>query len=174
MNKCDDENKSGFVEGPLFLSVVGGVPYLALEVSVGNFWEMGHFPGRDGRPPWVLLHWVPADAADPSEDNHTCDDVQEFDSFGEGLAAFCVSMKGGKEAKPRSEGGKKGNPRDILIGLSNREFHTVLAALRFWQQEKAVGKLPLELREIANNHGGTGPLSHNEIDALCERINCGD
>jgi hypothetical protein len=57
------------------------------------------------------------------------------------------------------------------ITLSDRELDTVLAALRNWQDENTES-LPVVLIENASEHGE--PLTNDEIDELCERINCGD
>jgi hypothetical protein len=66
--------------------------------------------------------------------------------------------------------------------LSDREIGTILAALRARQIEMDVasGRLSLaeangarvEARELAMD-GGIEPLTSDEIDALCERINGG-
>ncbi len=55
--------------------------------------------------------------------------------------------------------------------LNNREVATVLAALRHWQR---VTNPRLELEEIASDGGTLEPLSVEEIDDLCERINCSE
>jgi hypothetical protein len=51
--------------------------------------------------------------------------------------------------------------------LSDRELATVLAALRFWQDEMDGDEncYPEHFAEVTR-------LSHQEIDALCERLNC--
>lgn len=60
-------------------------------------------------------------------------------------------------------------PRALVLAhalpkpLDARELATVLAALRYWQEE-AVG-----IYNIALEAGG--PLTYAEIDALCERLN---
>jgi hypothetical protein len=55
--------------------------------------------------------------------------------------------------------------------LTDRELATVLAALRYWQQDLAGN----EDGPISREHFGRGvtPLSAEEIDDLCERLNCG-
>jgi hypothetical protein len=56
--------------------------------------------------------------------------------------------------------------------LTPREFDTVLAALRFWQ---ARIHQPEDILEIAENgrEGEDAALNADEIDDLCERLNCG-
>lgn len=58
--------------------------------------------------------------------------------------------------------------------LSPRERDTVLAALRCWQDVFTYGApRDLEgLKDIASNNEQHAPLDLDEIDALCERINC--
>jgi hypothetical protein len=56
--------------------------------------------------------------------------------------------------------------------LSDRKTATTLAALRFWQR---VGLTSAGREQnVATDGGRFLPLSAQEIDALCERINCGD
>lgn len=54
--------------------------------------------------------------------------------------------------------------------LNDREHATVLAALRYWQaqREEVVAE-----NDIATNGGTVLALTDHEIDALCERLNCG-
>jgi len=61
--------------------------------------------------------------------------------------------------RPRYRGGPVG-------GLSVRERDTILAALRYWQADLDDETLN---RDIAAEHGD--PLSAEDIDELCERIN---
>ena len=57
--------------------------------------------------------------------------------------------------------------------LGKSEINTILAALRYIQRAK--GKrffcMPPEIRDIEID-GGTSPLLPEDIDALCEDINC--
>jgi hypothetical protein len=55
--------------------------------------------------------------------------------------------------------------------LADRELATVLAALRYWQQDLAENPDG----PISQEHFGQGttPLTAQEIDDLCERLNCG-
>jgi hypothetical protein len=62
----------------------------------------------------------------------------------------------------------------MTIKLSNRELATVLAALRYWQQNLAVAAgqdgtsfSPDHFDEVNT------PLTVEEIDDLSERLNCG-
>ena len=52
------------------------------------------------------------------------------------------------------------------LRVTDREFDTILAALRYWRRRDD-DRMPES--EIAAEHGK--PLSDVEIDALCERIN---
>ena len=54
------------------------------------------------------------------------------------------------------------------MNLSDRELATVLAALRLWQRSRH----PLDLEEIATDEGSFDCLDTDEIDSLCERVNC--
>jgi hypothetical protein len=58
------------------------------------------------------------------------------------------------------------------VRLSDRELATVLAALRYWQEDLAKngdeGPIAVEHFDEANT-----PLTVEEIDDLCERLNCG-
>jgi len=55
--------------------------------------------------------------------------------------------------------------------LTERELATVLAALRHWQravpEKDAQSYSPLHFKAVQ-------PLSHREIDSLCERLNTGN
>ena len=59
-------------------------------------------------------------------------------------------------------------PCTDVVHLTDRQAATVLAALRFWQQNLGKdGLLP-----IADHFEDEKPLTSTEIDRLCERINC--
>jgi len=64
-----------------------------------------------------------------------------------------------------------GNPtsdRELMpVQLSDRELATVLAALRFWQQFLTDNGVP-----ISEHFADNTPLTVDEIDHLCERLNC--
>lgn len=57
----------------------------------------------------------------------------------------------------------------FILKLSEREFHTVLAALRFWQ-ERSHDTDEFNFDEIATNLDEVEQLSDEEIDELCDRI----
>jgi hypothetical protein len=64
----------------------------------------------------------------------------------------------------------------MRIEISKREFHTILAALRqraFMMAKVPGGKSLDAVKGIATNLGEVEPLSEEEIDALCMRLNCG-
>ena len=54
--------------------------------------------------------------------------------------------------------------------LNHREISTVLAALRFYQANQQIVTGPIE--NIATDDRQIIRLSDDEIDDLCERINC--
>jgi hypothetical protein len=54
--------------------------------------------------------------------------------------------------------------------FSEREAATILAALRYWQREGSV--TAGHERDIETDFDRLKPLGAEEIDALCERINC--
>ena len=56
--------------------------------------------------------------------------------------------------------------------MNQRELKTVLAALRYWQREGRFSGG--HEQDIATNGGASEPLDGDEIDALCERLNCGE
>lgn len=69
----------------------------------------------------------------------------------------------------------KGKPIDLLV--DDRELAAILAALRFHQDEdlQAAGSIPDQaVRDIATNGGEVQPLDYDEIDDLCQRLNCGE
>lgn len=55
--------------------------------------------------------------------------------------------------------------------LNNRELGAVLAGLRLLQDN--LGNLDSDIEAIATEGGTQEVLSHEEINVLCERINCG-
>lgn len=54
--------------------------------------------------------------------------------------------------------------------LDRAELATILAALRLLQ---SMSQLPASLNEIMTDGGALAPLSLDQIDALCERLNTG-
>jgi hypothetical protein len=59
----------------------------------------------------------------------------------------------------------------MQIEINDREFSTLLAALRFWQRT-ASNHEPEHI--IATNTGLLKPLTKNEIDTLALELNFGD
>jgi hypothetical protein len=57
--------------------------------------------------------------------------------------------------------------------LDARELATVLAALRNWQTHLCVND-GLPGAEFAEHFEGIDPMTDEEIDELCERLNCGE
>ena len=53
--------------------------------------------------------------------------------------------------------------------LYDRELATVLAALRYWQSNLGKDQAPVDLDHFAE----VDPLTTQEIDVLCERLNTG-
>lgn len=56
--------------------------------------------------------------------------------------------------------------------LDDRQTATVLAALRYWQRE-GLNSSGHEIEKIATNDGEFEAMDAEEIDRLCEEINCG-
>ncbi len=61
----------------------------------------------------------------------------------------------------------KQKKRRVHISITKREHATILASLRLWQEADEHNRG--DLRDIAEEAGV--PLSNEEIDVLCERIN---
>jgi hypothetical protein len=59
----------------------------------------------------------------------------------------------------------------LMPGLTDRELATVLAALRYWQQHLLANEGEPPISE--HFEGGVTSLDADEIDDLCERLNCG-
>ncbi len=57
------------------------------------------------------------------------------------------------------------------VELDERELSTVLAALRLWQLTKSYRQ---DLDDIATNDNTVFAMDENEIDTLCQRLNCGE
>ena len=55
---------------------------------------------------------------------------------------------------------------------SSRKLGTILAALRYWQQSVVSQGHSVAYGSIATNLGTFDPLTADEIDELCEDINC--
>lgn len=67
----------------------------------------------------------------------------------------------------RETSGDGASPR---YRLNDREVATILAALRCWQDSDDADDW---LEDIATAGGMLHQLDNGEIDALCERLNCG-
>jgi hypothetical protein len=61
----------------------------------------------------------------------------------------------------------------MLIRVTDRELATLLAALRTWQRTVAE-KQAQELVSPSYFEDGISPLTAEEIDELCERLNFSD
>ena len=62
------------------------------------------------------------------------------------------------------------------IAIDDRELATILAALRYHQDENQAGgngTIDQAIQEIATDGGQLKPLTSGEIDQLCQRLNCG-
>jgi hypothetical protein len=73
---------------------------------------------------------------------------------------------------PRSARSKR--PSGVPLPFDERELATILAALRYHQEEnlKANPTIPdRAVRDIASNAGVVEPLTFQEVDALCARLN---
>ena len=58
------------------------------------------------------------------------------------------------------------------LEVSEREFHTILAALRCYQEYLAVHLIYPDYDDIASNLGQVVPLESPEVNALFDRLNC--
>ena len=64
----------------------------------------------------------------------------------------------------------------MTIDLDGQEINTILAALRTYQ-EAGYGEpcnRPLRIHDIATNDDSEISMNDEAIDALCEKINCGE
>ena len=67
-------------------------------------------------------------------------------------------------------------PAPITVHLDRRELGTILAALRFHQNENQQNRAEIPdcaIRKIATDAGVLVPLSFHEVSRLCEKLNCG-
>lgn len=59
------------------------------------------------------------------------------------------------------------------VEIDERELATILAALRYWQDRGGFEGCRNEyISDIATDCCNLEPMYEEEIDALCERINC--
>ena len=58
------------------------------------------------------------------------------------------------------------------MNLSDRELATVLNALRIWQERVLKGATVFNPEHYEHFDGDVSPLSVDEVNALCERLNC--
>ena len=66
--------------------------------------------------------------------------------------------------------------KTVPLTVDQRELATILAALRFHQDENLQGASEIPdrvIRDIATDGGNLQPLTFDEIDRLCERLNLG-
>jgi hypothetical protein len=67
--------------------------------------------------------------------------------------------------------------KPITLSVNQRELATILAALRFHQDENLQGTEIIAdqvVREIATDCGLLTPLNSQEVDELCQRLNFGE
>jgi len=65
------------------------------------------------------------------------------------------------------------NKKQTTVSLNNRQLAAVLAGLRLVQAELPRSEfLPHGTHEIYDDDGNIAPLSAEELDDLCELINC--
>jgi hypothetical protein len=60
----------------------------------------------------------------------------------------------------------------VTVELDQRELAAVLAGLRCLQSHMGNTDFPAELDDILTNGNTIRQLDENEVDKLCERINC--
>ena len=66
----------------------------------------------------------------------------------------------------------------MFLEVDNREFATIIAALRYWQRngelDREEGTIipPMQEYDVATDCGEFEPLTADEIDKLCEQLNC--
>ena len=61
--------------------------------------------------------------------------------------------------------------KQFTVRVNQREFATILAGLRLLQRNPP---LHPAVKDIATNGRSFKPLTADEIDALCRRLNCGE
>jgi hypothetical protein len=58
------------------------------------------------------------------------------------------------------------------LEVSEREFHTILAALRCYQDYLTAHPIYPDYDDIASNLGAVEPLESPDVNALFDRLNC--
>lgn len=114
--------------------------------------ELGIDIYQDGR----MGGWLVADDVDPDSDLANTLEARIGEHLKQGPAYFATSL-----ASIMAED-------DAQALQERRETATILAALRFWQTQPNVTP---ELHAIATDGDQVNPLTNEEIDTLCERIN---
>jgi hypothetical protein len=107
------------------------------------------------------------------EQSFTCSKMRS-DGFGgamtmvtpEGVQGISTQEWLHKKLQQRDDGG-------VTVDLDQRELSSILAALRYMQSHMGNGDFRPDIDAIAANDNTIRPLDEDEIDALCERINCG-
>ena len=56
----------------------------------------------------------------------------------------------------------------MILSVTPREFATILAALRLWQEQDVP---PARQYDIATDCGEFDPLDSDDIDTFCEQLN---
>jgi hypothetical protein len=67
--------------------------------------------------------------------------------------------------------------REFALVIDERELATILAALRFHQDENlrcSCGIPDQEIKDIASKCGSLKPLNFDEVSRLCEKVNIYD
>jgi len=96
------------------------------------------------------------------DDHETCSECGcTYEEGGDGFQGVCPSCTD-----------KIGDERGFERALSNRELNMILSALRLAQREIGKGQ-DFAKCEIATNGFEDFPLTPDEIDDLCERLNEG-
>lgn len=64
----------------------------------------------------------------------------------------------------------------MKIQVTDREFHTILAALRLWYVHETTSEVPFynDISCIATNNKALHQLRPHEIETLCEELNTGE
>lgn len=64
----------------------------------------------------------------------------------------------------------------VTLRVSPREFHTIIAALRYFQEHGQCEPINRSawIEDLASNLGQATALTALEIDQLCERLNTSD